>query len=82
MKVLLVLLLGFVAAQTRAGNVGDLNKALIEDVKKDIATDNDVDLKVQEGPKRGPASVENAEVEIEQPQPKVDKLKQLGTPKW
>lgn len=82
MKVMIVLLLGLLCLPAIAANVNDFNKALIDDVKKDIETDNDADLKVQESPKREPASVDTVDVEIEQPEPKVDKLRQLGTPKW
>lgn len=82
MKLLFILVLVTFSAQVLAKDVKDFNKALIEDVKEDLNTENDFNLKSDKAPMRGPASV-GGELEIEEPKTKVEtKDRQLGTNKW
>lgn len=82
MKLLFIFFLVASSAQVLAKDVKDFNKALIQDVQKDINSQNDFDLKSDKAPMRGPASV-GGELEIEKPKTKVEsKDRQLGADKW
>ncbi len=63
----------------------DFTKTLLQDVQKDIDSDNDYKLKKNNSPMRGPASVEDVEVidtEIKE-DTKLDKnFKQIGGKNW
>jgi len=75
---ILIIITSFVYA--KKDEVRDFNKLLLEDVQKDIETDNAEDLKVKEGASRAPASIGSDVQEV--PETKTDKLKQLGSSKW
>jgi uncharacterized protein with NRDE domain len=75
---ILIIITSFVWA--KKDEVRDFNKLLLEDVQKDIETDNAEDLKVKEGASRAPASIAPDVQEV--PETKTDKLKQLGSSKW
>jgi len=86
MKFIMLMVLALTSSMAFARNVNDFNKVLIDDVRKDITTDNDQALKKDKNaPMRGPASVEETgntkqiihnETEIK----KNDR--QLGNHKW
>lgn len=60
--------------------LNDFNKKLIENFDKDIKTDNDLSLKKDRGPSRGPASVAPEMIEEEK---KIDKnVRQFGHRSW
>jgi hypothetical protein len=66
--------------------VKEFNKALIEDVQKDIQQENDLDLKTKESITRTPASVEDAHdhrsEDIEE-ESRIDKNgRQIGSKNW
>jgi hypothetical protein len=87
MKVAFTLLLVLGSTQVMAKEVKDFNKILIEDVQKDISTDNDQALKTKESIRRGPASVESEKAEIDpgtvQEENKIDKnFRQIGSKNW
>jgi hypothetical protein len=87
MKVVLTLLLVFGSMQLMAKEVKDFNKILIQDVQKDISSDNDHALKTKESIRRGPASVEEEQVEADpaalQEENKIDKnFRQIGSKNW
>jgi len=75
---ILIIITSFVWA--KKDEVRDFNKLLLEDVQKDIESDNAEDLKIKEGASRAPASIEPVSQEV--PETKTDKLKQLGPSKW
>ncbi len=83
MKLKLVTLVLLVSSTVHASGMKDFNKVLIQDVQKDIASENDQRLKTRTQ-MRAPASVpENSKVqkyEIE----RVEKrdVKQTGMQKW
>lgn len=84
MKFILGMVLVLGSSMAIANDVKDFNKILIEDVQNDIETDNDQNLKVNNGPMRGPASVENEDSEpvIKEDLKINTKDKQIGNPKW
>lgn len=59
--------------------LNDFNKKLLENFNKDIRTDNDLSLKKDRGPSRGPASVAPAEIKEEK---KIEKNNQMGHRAW
>ena len=59
MKFVLVIMLVLGSTTAMARNVNDFNKALMDDVKKDIENDNDQNLKSENS--RAPASVVEAD---------------------
>ncbi len=61
-------------------SMSDFNKMIMEDVRRDLQSDNAEDLKVKELRGRTPASVD--ENQTTAPENKTDKLKQLGPTKW
>ena len=82
MKFVLVFMLVLGSTTAMARNVNDFNKALMDDVKKDIATDNDQNLKSENS--RAPASVvesEDSDPVIEEDL-EVNTAKQLGPKEW
>jgi putative lipoic acid-binding regulatory protein len=86
MKFTFLILLTCFSTQILGKTVQDFNKALIEDVQKDIKQDNDYDLKTKESITRSPASVESVEEsrseEIEE-ESKIDKsFRQIGSKNW
>jgi hypothetical protein len=80
MKLFFILIIVTSFVYAKKDEVRDFNKLLLEDVQKDIETDNAEDLKVKEGASRAPASIEPVSQEV--PETKTDKLKQLGPSKW
>lgn len=83
MKYSIIAILAFLSLSTFARDVKDFNKALINDVQKDINTDNDQALKSRSF--RGPASVEeDVSHPIEQEDNKFEKrnIRQTGSQKW
>lgn len=60
----------------------DFNKKLMENFDKDIRTDNDLRVKKDRAPSRGPASVDPDAVQVEQ-ENKIDKtVRQTGHKDW
>lgn len=59
--------------------LNDFNKKLLENFNKDIRTDNDLSLKKDRGPSRGPASVAPGIIEEEK---QIDKTRQTGHRAW
>ncbi len=62
-----------------ADKLNDFNKKLMENFDKDIKTDNDLSLRKDRGPSRGPASVAPEIIEEEK---KIDKTSQIGHRGW
>ena len=86
MKFTFLFILATLSTQSFAKSVKEFNKALIEDVKKDIQQENDLDLKTKESISRSPASVEDARddrsEEIEE-ESKIEKnFRQIGSKNW
>ena len=86
MKFTFLFILITLSTQSFAKSVKEFNKALIEDVQKDIKKENDLDLKTRESITRSPASVEDAQdsrnEEIEE-ESKIDKnVRQIGSKNW
>lgn len=87
MKFTFLILLTCFSTQILGKSVRDFNKALIEDVQKDIKQENDYDLKTKESITRSPASVgpvveESRSEEIEE-ESKIDKsFRQIGSKNW
>jgi hypothetical protein len=86
MKFTFLFILATLSTQSFAKSVKEFNKALIEDVKKDIQQENDLDLKTKESISRSPASVEDARddrsEEIEE-ESKIEKnVRQIGSKNW
>lgn len=77
---LLIILSAFICFSVEARDVKDLNKALLQDMKKEIQKDDDKFRKPQT---RGPASVQEAtDSKITEPQ-KIDKnVRQIGPNAW
>jgi hypothetical protein len=80
---MMVMVLGTSVAFAK-NDVNEFNKALIEDVKRDLKTDNDQKLKSNNAPMRGPASVETEPEEtVITEDSKTDKKdRQFGANKW
>lgn len=81
MKLITSLLIVFFTFGVSAKEIKDFNKRLMEDVRKDVRSDNDLDLKERKNPiMRGPASVapdwEHAE------DSKIEKVRELGPKRW
>jgi hypothetical protein len=86
MKFTFLFILITLSTQSFAKSVKEFNKALIEDVQKDIKKENDLDLKTRESITRSPASVEDTQdsryEEIEE-ESKIDKnVRQIGSKNW
>ncbi len=63
-----------------ADKLNDFNKNLMENFDKDMKTDNDLSLRKDRGPSRGPASVAPEMIEEEK---KIDKtVRQTGHRAW
>lgn len=84
MKLAFTLVLVLATTAALAQGMKNFNQVLIQEVQHDLATDNDQNLKKNNGPMRGPASVEfEAEKDIFQENVKIKKNeRQLGNPKW
>ena len=82
MKFTLFMVITFGTSLGFAKDAKDFNKALIDDVQKDLMTDNDQNLKSDNAPMRGPASVENQEAVIREDSKIEKKERQLGNSKW
>jgi hypothetical protein len=82
MKYSIICILALFSISTFARDVKDFNKALINDVQKDINSDNDQALKSRSF--RGPASVvEDAHpVEMEENKFEKQNIRQTGSQKW
>lgn len=79
MKYLIIFCLVVTSAFAK-DTLNDFNKKLLENFDKDIRTDNDLSLKKDRGPSRGPASVGPAMIEEEK---KIDKnIRQTGHRAW
>lgn len=84
MKFTLICFLALFSVVASARDVKDFNKVLIEDVQKDINTDNDQALRTRGSQMRGPASVEEVSVPAVQEDNKFEKrnVRQTGSQKW
>jgi hypothetical protein len=84
MKFSLICVLALFSVNGFAKDVKDFNKVLMEDVQKDINTDNDQALKARGSRMRGPASVEEYAAPVEQEDNKFEKrnVRQTGSQKW
>lgn len=84
MKFSLICFLVLFSVMAQAKDVKDFNKVLIEDVQKDISTDNDQALKTRGSQMRGPASVDEVSAPVEQEDNKFEKrnIRQTGSQKW
>lgn len=83
MKYSIITILALFSLSALARDVKDFNKILIEDVQKDISSDNDQALKSRSF--RGPASVvEDVSHPVEQEDNKFEKrnIRQTGSQKW
>ena len=81
MKFALAMMVVLGSTMTFAKDVKDFNKVLIEDVQKDIETNNDQTLKTNNSPMRGPASVvEEENVPVIKEDLKINN--NLGNTKW
>ncbi|MFL5785451.1 MAG: hypothetical protein ACJ76H_12610 [Bacteriovoracaceae bacterium] len=65
-------------------NLSDFNQRLLEKFDKDIKTDNDLSLKKEKGPTRGPASVApEKDVQHVDVENKIDRsVRQTGHKDW
>jgi hypothetical protein len=78
----LFLILSLALSIAYAKDAAEFNKALLQEVQKDVRNDNDFNFKKDKRPIRGPASV-SSEIEMEQPKSKVQtKDRQIGGDKW
>ena len=82
MKLALMMILAVVTSVALAKDVKDFNQALMDDVKKDLATDNDQNFKKDNSPMRGPASVEVEEAVAPENSKLEKKEIQFGNSKW
>ena len=82
MKLALMMILAVGTSVALAKDVKDFNQALMDDVKKDLATDNDQNLKKDNSPMRGPASVEVEEAVAPENSKLEKKERQFGNSKW
>ena len=82
MKLALMMILVVGTSVALATDVKDFNQALMDDVKKDLATDNDQNLKIDNSPMRGPASVEVEEAVAPENSKLEKKEIQFGNSKW
>lgn len=83
LTLMMVLVLGTSVALAK-NDVNEFNKALMDDVQHDLKTDNDQNLKSDNSPMRGPASVETEPEEtVIKEDSKTDKKdRQFGANKW
>ena len=82
MKFALMIMLILGSSIAASKDVTDFSKALNDDVRKDIETDNDQTLKTNNLPMRKPASVEAIETDIKE-EDKIEKnFKQIGGRNW
>jgi hypothetical protein len=82
MKFALMIMMILVSSIVTAKDVIDFSKALNEDVKKAIETNNDQPFKTDNSPMRKPASVEAVETDIKE-EDKIEKnFKQIGGRNW
>ncbi len=86
MKFSLTLLFVLASGLAMGKDVKDFNKVLMDDVQKDINTDNDQALKTREAVTRAPASVEEEDSVSADETKELDKIeknfKQLGSKNW
>ncbi len=84
MKFSLALILMLSSSPILAKNVGELNRVLIEDVQRDLKTDNDLNLKTKPSRMRAPASVDVREDKPVQEKIPFEKrnIRQTGSEKW
>ena len=84
MKFPIVTLVLLLSSLAQAKSVKDFNKVLIQDVQKDLATDNDQRLKTREVPMRAPASVVETAEDGKSENERVEKgnVRQTGMQKW
>ena len=84
MKFTFVIILVLSSGVALAKDVKNFNKVLIDDVQKDIKTDNDQTFKKDNSPMRNPASaeVENEEAASPDNSQFEKKVNQLGNTKW
>lgn len=83
MKYSFALILLLSSTSIWARTVNDFNKLLIEDVQKDINSDNDQKLKTKIMPMRAPASVEASTEEAQEKIPfEKRNIRQTGSEKW
>jgi hypothetical protein len=82
MKLALMMIFALGTSVAFAKDVKDFNKALMDGVKKDLATDNDQNLKKDNSPMRGPASVEVEEAVAPENSKVEKKERQFGNSKW
>ena len=83
MKYSIICIFALFSLTSFARDVKDFNKVLIEDVQKDISSDNDQALRTRSF--RGPASVvEEASAPVQQEDNKFEKrnIRQTGSQKW
>ncbi len=82
MKFALMMMMILVSSIATGKDVKDFSKALNDDVRKDIETDNDQTLKTDNVLMRKPASVEAIETDIKE-EDKIEKnFKQIGGRNW
>lgn len=86
MKFSLTLLFVLASGLAMGKDVKDFNKVLMDDVQKDINSDNDKALKTREAVMRAPASVEEEDSMSVDETKELDKIeknfKQLGSKNW
>ncbi len=82
MKLALMMIFALGTSMALAKDVKDFNKALMDGVKKDLATDNDQNFKKDNSPMRGPASVEVEEAVAPENSKVEKKERQIGNSKW
>ena len=82
MKFALTIMMILGSSIAASSDVKDFSKALNDDVRKDIETDNDQTLKTDNVLMRTPASVEAIETDIKE-EDKIEKnFKQIGGRNW
>jgi|APGre2960657468_1045069.scaffolds.fasta_scaffold02122_8 hypothetical protein len=82
MKFALTIMMILGSSIAASSDVKDFSKALNDDVRKDIETDNDQTLKTDNVLMRKPASVEAIETDIKE-EDKIEKnFKQIGGRNW
>lgn len=82
MKFQLVTLVLLFSSMAQARGVNEFNKVLIQDVQKDIASENDQRLKTRAAPMRAPASVVESSEKLEDERIEKRHVNQTGMQKW
>jgi hypothetical protein len=85
MKLTILFFILVLTSVALADSVKDFNKHLIEEVQKDLASENDQSFKSKEAVQRGPASVDKKtqQLPVKDDAEKIEKnYRQIGSQRW